>query len=72
MNYVCGMTATQLLADNIVSNTSTENYSEKFKWHKIKAEHTALNCNTNNMENYNTPFKIRTGGLHNKNPMTPQ
>ena len=32
--------------------------SEKFKRHKIKAEHTALNFNTNNMEDYNAPFKM--------------
>ena len=31
-----------VLANNIVKNSSTENYSEKFKRHKIKAEHTAL------------------------------
>ena len=47
-----------VLANNIVKNSSTENYSEKFKRHKIKAEHTALNSNTNNMEDYNAPFKM--------------
>ena len=47
-----------VLANNIVKNSSTENYSEKFKRHKIKAEHTALNFNTNNMEDYNAPFKM--------------
>ena len=31
---------------------------KKFKPHKIKAEHTALNFNTNNMEDYNAPFKM--------------
>ena len=46
------------MANNIITNSSTENYSEIFKWHKIKAEHTALNFNTNNMEDYNTPFKM--------------
>ena len=30
------------LANNIVKNSSTENYSDKFKRRKIKAEHTAL------------------------------
>ena len=43
-----------VLANNIVKNSSTENYSEKFKRHKIKA----LNFNTNNMEDYNAPFKM--------------
>ena len=47
-----------VLANNIVKNSSKENYSEKFKRHKIKAEHTALNFNTNNMEDYNAPFKM--------------
>ena len=47
-----------VLANNIVKNSSTENYSEKFKRHKIKAEHTALHFNTNNMEDYNAPFKM--------------
>ena len=37
-----------VLANNIVKNSSTENYSEKFKRHTIKAEHTALDSNTNN------------------------
>ena len=57
------------LANNIVKNSSTENYSEQFKRHKIKAEHTALNVNTNSMEDYNAPFKMGgTGGLPKKIP----
>ena len=31
-----------------ISLNYTENYSEKFKRHKLKAERTALNFNTNN------------------------
>ena len=56
--YDNNITEVNEIANNIVKNSSTENYSEKFKQHKIKAEHTALNCNTNNMEYYNTPFKM--------------
>ena len=47
-----------VLANNIVKNSSTENYSEKFKRHQIKTEHTALNFNTNSMEDHNAPFKM--------------
>ena len=61
-----------VLANDIIKNSSTENYSEKFNRHKMKAEHTALNFNTNNMEDYNAAFKIGELLDSLKNPMTPQ
>ena len=47
-----------LLATNFASNSSQNNYTEKFKKHKINTEKTPVNFNTNEEIEYNTPFSI--------------
>ena len=57
--YTKGEDISNKLAKSFSDVSSTNNYSDIFKRHKIQCEQTPLDLNDNNNEQYNRPFTIR-------------